>query len=96
MRPRGTFARVQPFGERKPEIAYPCPWSYRILGSDETRMREAVRAIVGAAQYDLKLSNESRGGKYRSLELELVVADETQRLSIFEALRVHADVRFVF
>lgn len=87
---------MQPFDGRKPDITYPCPWSYRILGSDESRMRDAVRAIVGTAQYDLKLSNESRGGKYRSLELEIVVADEVQRLSIFEALRVHADVRFVF
>ena len=85
-----------PFDERKPEIDYPCPWSYRIIGSDEAQMRVAVREIVGERDYKLELSNESHGGKYRSLELEVVVVDEAQRLAIFDALRKHAQIRFVF
>lgn len=83
------------FDERKPEIAYPCPWSYRIIGSDEARMRVAVREIVGAAEYKLELFNQSRGGKYRSLELELIVTDEAHRLAVFDALRRRAEIRFV-
>ena len=81
---------------RKPEIDYPCTWSYRIIGADELRMRLAVRGIVGEAEHALTLGLESAHGKYRSLQLELVVRDEAHRLSIFDALKIHPDVRFVF
>jgi putative lipoic acid-binding regulatory protein len=88
---------VKPFDERKPEIAYPCPWSYRIIGSDESDMRIAVNEIVGrGVDYRLELSNESRGGKYRSLELELIVVDEAHRLALFDALRKRSEIKFVF
>jgi putative lipoic acid-binding regulatory protein len=87
---------VKPLEGRKPEIFYPCPWNYRIIGSDELQMRAAVREIVGQVAYTLELSNQSRGGKYRSLDLELVVVDEAQRLGLFDALRKRAEIRFVF
>jgi putative lipoic acid-binding regulatory protein len=80
---------------RKPEIDYPCTWSYRILGTDEPRMRIAVFEIVGGFEHQVTLGLESSQGKYRSLQLELIVRDEAQRLSIFEALKRHPDVRFV-
>ena len=81
---------------RKPEIDYPCTWSYRIIGADELRMRTAVREIVGQAEHELTLGLESAHGKYRSLQLELVVESEARRLEIFAALTRHPDVRFVF
>ena len=84
------------FGNRKPEIDYPCTWAYRIIGPDELRMRDAVRQIIGDLEHSLTLGLESAHGKYRSLQLELVVRDEAQRLGIFEALKTHPDVRFVF
>jgi putative lipoic acid-binding regulatory protein len=81
---------------RKPEIDYPCTWSYRIIGADELRMRMAVREIVGAVEHELTMGLESAGGKYRSIQLELVVESEERRLSLFAALTRHPDVRFVF
>jgi putative lipoic acid-binding regulatory protein len=83
-------------GGRKPQIDYPCTWAYRIIGLDELRMRSAVREIVGESEHSLTFGLESARGKYRSLQLELVVADEAERLRIFAALRSHPDVRFVF
>jgi putative lipoic acid-binding regulatory protein len=87
---------MQSFGHRKPDIAYPGPWTYRIIGEDEARMRAAVVEVVGVVDYTLELSNQSSGGRYRSLELELVVVDEAHRLAVFDALKNHADIRFVF
>jgi putative lipoic acid-binding regulatory protein len=83
-------------GGRKPQIDYPCTWSYRIIGLDELRMRLAVREIVGEREHSLTFGLESAHGKYRSLQLELEVSDEAHRLRIFSALKNHPDVRFVF
>lgn len=81
--------------DQHPEIDYPCRWTYRIIGSDEARMRAAVAEIVGATEHTLVEGLQSSGGKYRSLQLDLLVVDDAQRLAVFAALGKHPDVRFV-
>lgn len=83
------------FDDRKPEIAYPCPWTYRIIGLDEAHLRVAVVEVVGETPHTLRPGNTSNGGKYRSLNLELQVEDETHRLRIFQTLSTHPAIRFV-
>jgi len=83
------------FDGRRPEIAYPCRWSYRVIGADAQRLRDAVAEVVGGAEHTLALGLQSAGGKYRSLELEVLVSDEEHRLRVFDALAKHPDVRFV-
>ena len=83
------------FGDREPEIHYPTMWSYKVIGSDEERLRAAVRHAVGSLNHDLSVSNRSATGKYLSLHLRLVVHDKDQRHAIFHALRGHPDVRAV-
>lgn len=87
---------MQSFDNRKPEIDYPCAWSYRLIGVDEERLRAVVRETLGDIEHSLRLANESSHGRYRSMALEAVVRDEEQRLAIFAALSKHPDVRFVF
>ncbi|MBI5432777.1 MAG: DUF493 domain-containing protein [Planctomycetes bacterium] len=81
--------------DEHPEIVYPCRWSYRIIGADELRLRAAAAAIAGEAEHTLVPGLESSGGKYRSLQLDVLVRDEEHRLSVFAALGKHPDVRFV-
>lgn len=83
------------FGDREPQIAYPCLWSYKVMGPDPDKLRAAVRFVVGSLEHELTESNRSRTGKYVSLHLRLVVHDKNQRHAIFNALRSHADVRAV-
>ena len=80
------------FGDREPEINYPTMWSYKVMGSDEERLRAAVKHVVGSLNHELTVSNTSATGKYLSLHLRLVVHDKNQRHAIFHALREHADV----
>ena len=83
------------FGDREPEIHYPVMWSYKVIGSDEERLRAAVAQVVGSLNHELTRSNTSATGKYLSLHLRLVVHDKLQRHTIFHALRGHPDVRAV-
>jgi len=87
---------MRSFDDQKPEITYPCAWSYRVIGADETRLRAVIGQVIGNAEHSLRLANESSHGRYRSLALEVIVRDEEHRNAIFRALGRHPDVRFVF
>ena len=79
----------------RPEIEYPCEWTYKILGRAEGELRDAVGEIV-KGDYSLELSNHSKTGKYLSLELVLTVQTEEERLSIGRRLHEHQAVLYVF
>jgi putative lipoic acid-binding regulatory protein len=81
--------------DQHPEIAYPCRWTYRVIGADDARLRAAIALAVGEAEHTLAVARQSTGGRYRSLELEVLVIDERHRLTVFAALGNHPDVRFV-
>jgi putative lipoic acid-binding regulatory protein len=79
----------------EPRIDYPCRWDYQVIGEDEQRVRIAVAGIVGNVDYMLTLAHLSKKARYCSLHLSLEVESAERRLAIFEALRRHADVRYV-
>jgi putative lipoic acid-binding regulatory protein len=83
------------FDDRKPVIDYPCPWTFQLIGRREDHLRAAVAEVIGTQAHTLTYSHTSSQGKYCSMRLELVVADEAQRLAIGGALHGHPDVRFV-
>lgn len=79
----------------QPEIAYPCRWEYKAIGSDRESMEAAIVEIMEDLDYALHFSNHSRTGKYCSLLLVVTVDSETHRNSIFQALQTHPDIRMV-
>jgi putative lipoic acid-binding regulatory protein len=79
----------------RPDIDYPCPWGYRIIGENEEAIRDAVASIIGDVEHALDPSNTSRTGRYCSVELRLIVRDEAHRVAIFEGLTKHHAIRFV-
>ena len=83
------------FDGKHPEILYPCDWTYQLIVQDEGAVRTLVAELAGSDPHTLELSRESTGGRYHSLRFVLRVRDEEHRLSVFEALRSHAGVRFV-
>ena len=80
---------------QKPNIQYPCNWSYRIIGKEESLLREAAFSVAGDRTYTLKKSNTSSGGKYVSLHLTVTVSDENERLRIFGELKQCPSVKMV-
>lgn len=81
--------------EGRPEIEYPSPWTFKLIGREEDDMREAVATIVGDHAYSLTFSNQSAKGKYCSLNLDMVVLNEPHRLNTFEALMQHQSIQIV-
>lgn len=80
---------------RRPEIVYPCIWSYKVIGEEADHLRQAI--ILACAPHPVKISvsRSSRGGRYHSLEATIEVGDEATRLSIFERLKNHPAVKIL-
>src|SRR5262245_3876656 len=93
--PRGiAWWGMQTLGGR-PEIHYPCSWTYRIICTREDAVRAAVTEIVGPIEHQFRNLGASSAGRYQRLELVLEVRDEAHRNEIFAALARLPDVRFV-
>lgn len=86
---------TDPTCKTKPDLDYPCPWAYRVIGADEQQLRELIAGLVGERAHEVTLSNRSAGGRYTSLRLALTVTDEADRLRLFNALSEHPAVRIV-
>jgi len=81
--------------DHKPIIEYPTSWVYRVIGADSQRVADAVAEVVGEEPYVIEASHRSSSGKYHSFSVEMIVRDEEQRTTLFEALRGHPDVIMV-
>jgi putative lipoic acid-binding regulatory protein len=63
----------------RPEIIYPCEWSYKIIVTNIDKTLEAIESAVGGMKYIVTPSNISKNGKYYSLNLKLSVPNEVVR-----------------
>lgn len=80
---------------RGPDIAYPCPWGYKVIGEDVELLRSAVAEVIREHPHTVTLSSCSVTGRYHCLNVEIVVASEECRLEIYEGLRKHPAIKIV-
>ncbi len=82
--------------KEKPRIDYPCPWLYKVIGLNEEDLRKAITTVcAGTDNILISKSHTSSGGKYCSLNVEVVVEDDEQRLAHYQNLKNHAAVKVV-
>lgn len=79
----------------KPRIDYPCPWLFKVIGSDRQAVAAAIAEVMGATEHLLVHANASSGGKYHSFNLELVVESEAHRDRLYRELSACAAVKVV-
>jgi putative lipoic acid-binding regulatory protein len=82
--------------DKRPEIIYPCEWSYKIIGNNVDKMLEAVENAVSGLKYDITPSSISKKGNYYSLNLTLTVPNEAVRDLIYQKLDSSESVKIVF
>jgi putative lipoic acid-binding regulatory protein len=81
--------------EGRPDIDYPCPWNFKVIGRDEAEMRRAIDEIVGNRDYTITLSHPSAKGTYCSLNLQMTVINEPHRIYVYTALMEHESTNIV-
>jgi len=77
------------------DIEYPCSWLYTIIGTNTEDIRNAVHDILGDRPRRLETSRTSVGGKYVSVNLTVIVHDETTRHDIYLRLMKHPSVKII-
>lgn len=81
--------------EGKPEIRYPVLWLFKLMGESEEAMRAAVTEICVGRELTMAGGNKSRTGKYCTLNLEMMLFNDEERLYFYESLGRHASVRMI-
>jgi len=76
----------------KLELTYPCSWSYKLIGYEKKAIQKAIHDVIVEREHDLTHSNKSKGGKYISMNLELVIQNDDERNFIYEALKDHQNI----
>ena len=80
----------------RPEITYPCEWSYKIIGNNIDKILKAIENAVSGLKYDVTPSNISKNGNYYSLNLTLTVPNEVVRDLIYQKLDSSESIKIVF
>ena len=81
--------------EQKLVLEYPCNWCYKVVGEEREKLENAIREVIVEREHKISHSNTSRGGKYISLNLDLLVHNEDDRTFIYEALKAHQHIKMV-
>jgi len=81
--------------DQKLVLEYPCSWCYKVVGEEREKLENAIREVIREREHKITHSNTSSGGKYISLNLDLLVHNDDDRTFIYEALKAHQHVKMV-
>ena len=81
--------------KEKLELTYPTTWSYKLISLSKEQIQKAVHEVIVEREHDLIHSKNSKGGKYVSMNLDLLVHNEDDRNFIYEALKKHQNIKMV-
>ena len=81
--------------KEKLELTYPCSWSYKLIASEVDALKKAIRDVIDEREHKLTHSKNSKGGKYISMNLDMLVHNEDDRNFIYEALKAHQNIKMV-
>ena len=79
----------------KPDLVYPCKWSYKVICTSEGKAREAIGWALEGKEYEIISVKASRNQGFFSVECELEVETEAERLDIYEKLKQYPDVKMI-
>jgi len=80
---------------KKLELTYPCSWCYKLIATSKDDILQATTDILNQRTHTLSYSNKSKGGKYVSMNLDMLVHNEEDRTFIYEALKKHNSIKMV-
>jgi hypothetical protein len=82
-----------------PKIEFPCDYVIKVIGNSAPDFTEFVVQVVerhapGITETDISV-NESRGGRFSSVQLKIVATGEAQLKALFEELKASGRVHMV-
>ncbi len=77
------------------DLHYPSNWSYKLISTSEDGINQAVKDVIGDREHTLVHSKNSKGGKYTSMNLDIIVNDEDDRNNLFTAFKKDSNIKMV-
>ena len=81
--------------DQKLELEYPCSWCYKLIAGEAEALKAAIHDVISEREHKLTHSKNSKGGKYVSMNLDMLVHNEDDRNFIYEALKAHQHIKMV-
>ncbi len=81
--------------KEKVVIEYPSSWTYKLIGHEKEAIQKAIHDVIIEREHSLKHSNNSKSGKYVSMNLDLVITSDEERNFIYEAFKAHQNIKMV-
>ncbi len=82
-------------GNKKPEITYPCEWTFKVIGDDVESMILAMEEAVRDFNYEITPSNISKKGKYFSMNLIVSIISDEERYLIYDLLSKSDSIKYI-
>jgi len=79
----------------KPNIEYPCNWSYKVIGEEIIELEIAIKEITNMRDPKIKQTNKSKTGKYITYDIQILVHSEVDRYAIFDLFKQHHTIKMV-
>ena len=79
----------------RPELKYPCEWSYKVIGRDVDKLISAIETASLDLSYEVTPSNVSKNERYFSLNFKVTVPSEAARDLIYQKLNDNENVIMV-
>lgn len=70
----------------KPQIDYPCTWSYRVIGFSKEYVLQAIKKVFDGKADISPIEHISSHKKYIAINCSIVVQTNEERLHFFETL----------
>jgi putative lipoic acid-binding regulatory protein len=80
---------------KQANVAYPCWWTYALIGADEEGLRLAIGAVTKGHQHKVAFSKESEHKKYVSLHVDIWVVSEDERNTLFQTFKDDPRVKMI-
>lgn len=77
------------------KLEYPRKWIFKVIGENQTLVEKIIDEIVEGKEFTLNHSQNSKQGKYCSLNLELIVESEEERDLIYTSLNKNENISMV-
>ena len=81
--------------DKKLEITYPCEWEFKIIGTDELLIRNAIEEIIKDRTCAITNSNKSKTGKYISLKVKFTLLSENEKNVFYSQFSKHKEIKFI-
>ncbi|MBZ0182603.1 MAG: DUF493 domain-containing protein [Melioribacteraceae bacterium] len=82
-------------GNKKPNIEYPCKWTFKVIGNDLEKMIAAMEEVSTGFEYEITSSNISKKGNYFSMNLIVLLNSDTERISIYNLLSERPCIKYI-